>query len=106
MTLMLVVSLSAMANNGKVTINDDRDVTITKENRLVQVSILNIENATYNLDIYNPTGELVFEGTLGNEASIGKLFDFKSAIKGEYTFTFTNDAGERFSYMIKTGSVR
>ena len=98
---MLVVSLSAMANEEKVITSGD--VTITQEDRQVDVSILNTQENTYTLYIYNPNGELVFKEQLGSEISLGKRFDFKSALKGNYRFTFVTGNGERTSYTVKTG---
>jgi hypothetical protein len=100
---MLVMSLSVNANEGRVIAVNDGEVTITNEDRQVEVSILNTQKNTYTLYIYNPNGEQVFKGRLGNEASIGKRFDFESALKGKYTFTFVTDAGDKSSYTVKAG---
>ncbi|MCW5520473.1 hypothetical protein J1N09_11520 [Aureitalea sp. L0-47] len=98
---MLVVSLSAAANEEKVITSGD--VTITQDDRQVDVSILNTSENTYTLYIYNPNGELVFKERLGSETSLGKRFDFNSALKGNYKFTFVTNNGERTSYTVKTG---
>jgi hypothetical protein len=100
---MLVMSLSASANEERSIAFKSGDVTITKENRQVDVSILNTEKNTYTLYIYNPNGDRVFKERLGNDASLGKRFNFASALKGIYTFTFVTDAGEKSSYTVKAG---
>lgn len=66
--------------------------------------ILNTEAATYELTIYDSTGESVYEGELGNEISIGKIFDFNNVRKGTYTFNFTSSTGEKYSYKVNTGN--
>jgi flagellar hook assembly protein FlgD len=98
---MLVISLSALANEEKVITSGD--VTITQDETRVDVSILNTQENTYTLYIYNPNGELVFKERLGNETSLGKRFDFDSALKGNYKFTFVTGNGERTSYTVRTG---
>ncbi|MBT8263319.1 MAG: hypothetical protein KJO05_10880 [Bacteroidia bacterium] len=104
---LLVVSVSAYANNEKIIAVNNGDVTITKEeNRQVDVSILNTENYSYTLYIYNPNGELVFKEKLGNEASLGRRFDFNSALKGNYKFTFVTDSGNKTTHIVKAGIER
>jgi hypothetical protein len=100
---MLVLSFSANANEKRAIAVDNGDVTITKENQQVEVSILNTEKNTYTLYIYHPNGDLVFKERLGNDSSLGKRFDFEYAQKGNYTFTFKTNSGERSSYTVKTG---
>ncbi|KAA3622528.1 MAG: hypothetical protein DWP94_08055 [Flavobacterium sp.] len=99
----LVATLSATANNDKLIVGNNSDVTITNSNETVDISILNTQNNTYTLYIYNPNGELVFKQSLGNDASLGKRFNFEWAHKGDYTFTFVTNQGERSSYQVKTG---
>lgn len=103
---MFMLTLTAMASDGKVISEKGKEVTITEEKEMVDVSILNTANDNYTLYIINPNGEVVFNGTLGNDASLGKRFDFKGAIEGKYTFRFTTSAGERFTYSVRTGSIR
>lgn len=97
---LFVLSMSAFANNEKVTTKDG-NVTITQENETIAVSVLNTKNATYKLFIYSEDGTLVFKGKLGSSASIGKAFDFQTAQKGTYTFTLVNNTGETFVKDIK-----
>lgn len=97
---LFVLSMSAFANNEKVTTKDG-NVTITQENETIAVSVLNTENATYKLFIYSEDGTLVFKGKLGNNASIGKAFDFQTAQKGIYTFKLVTNVGETFVKDIK-----
>ncbi len=103
---ILMLGLTAMANSVKVITEKDDNVTITKVNQLVQVSVLNMEEETYNLAIYNNAGDMVFEDKLGSDLSLGKQFDFNKAPKGEYTFVFTTNNGEELSYSVKAGSRR
>jgi hypothetical protein len=101
---MLVVSLSVNANEVREITVKSSDVTIAKkENHQVEVSILNTEKIAYTLYIYNPNGELVFKEKLGNEASLGKRFDFESALRGNYKFTFVTNNGDKTSYTVKAG---
>ena len=97
---LFVLSVSAFANNEKVTTKDG-NVTITQENETIAVSVLNTENAAYKLFIYSEDGTLVFKGKLGSNASIGKAFDFQTAQKGIYTFKLVTNAGETFVKDIK-----
>ena len=73
------------------------------KNETVDISILNTQNNTYSLYIYNPNGELVFKQSLGSDTSLGKRFNFEWAHKGDYKFTFVTNQGERSSYLVKTG---
>lgn len=99
----LVATLTATANNEKLIAGNNSDVTITNSNETVDISILNTQNNTYTLYIYNPNGELVFKQSLGNDTSLGKRFNFEWAHKGDYKFTFVTNQGERSSYFVKTG---
>lgn len=103
---MLTLSLAAVANEDKLNTTAGSDVTITKNDGQVELSILNTTMTTFTLYIYNPNGELVFNGVLGNETSLGKTFDFSSAKKGKYVFTLENENGQRLNRTIKAGSVR
>lgn len=100
---MLAISMNMLANEDKMITVNSGEVTITQDDRQVDVSILNTRENNYTLYIYNPNGEVVFKEELGNNVSLGKRFDFNSALKGKYTFTFITDAGERNSYTVKTG---
>ena len=75
LTGLFMISMAAMANNEKVTTKEG-NVTITEENETVAVSVLNTNNASYQLFIYSNNGDLVFKGKLGDQASLGKAFDF------------------------------
>lgn len=57
----LIATLTATANNEKLIVGNNSDVTITNSNETVDISILNTQNNTYTLYIYNPNGELVFK---------------------------------------------
>lgn len=103
---LLMLTVSAMASDGKVISSEERDVTITENNEMVNISILNTENSDYSLYIINPNGEVVFKGKLGNDTSLVKRFDFKGAIKGNYTFKFKTSSGENFVYTLRTGALR
>ena len=103
---MFMLTLTAMANDGKVISEKERDVTITESKEMVDISILNVEKSDYTLYIFNPNGEVVYNGKLGNEASLVRRFDFKGAIEGKYTFKFMTTSGENFTYTLTTGSLR
>ncbi|NND62669.1 MAG: hypothetical protein HKN48_05700 [Flavobacteriaceae bacterium] len=103
---VLMVGLTTMANSSKVITTEDDNVTITKVNQLVQVSVLNIEEDMYKLTIYNASGDLVFERYLGDDRSLGKRFDFNKAPKGVYSFVFTTGKGKEVTYSIEAGSNR
>ena len=72
----LIATLTATANNEKLIVGNNSDVTITNSNETVDISILNTQNNTYTLYIYNPNGELVFKQSLGSDTSLGKRFNF------------------------------
>jgi hypothetical protein len=103
---MLTATLTAVANEDKIVTSNADNVTITKNDGQVQISILNRNRTTFTLYIYNPNGELVFKDVLGNDTSLGKEFDFSSAIKGKYVFTLVNADGEKTFHTVKAGSVR
>ena len=93
LTGLFMISMAAMANNEKVenvvleSKPQEGNVTITEENETVAVSVLNTNNASYQLFIYSNNGDLVFKGKLGDQASLGKAFDFKTA---EYMASIVN----------------
>lgn len=102
LTGLLMISMASLANNEKF-INKDGNVTITSENEVVQVSVLNTKNASYQIFIYSEDGTLVFKGRLGSEITLGKAFDFQTAQKGVYTFKLVTNAGASFEQDIKIG---
>ncbi len=103
--IALMISMAAMANDLEVISGMDGNVTITESSNTVSISILNSESVTYKLYIFHSTtGDLVYEGYLGNEKSIGKSFDFENSVKGNYTFKLVASNGEKANYKIKTGS--
>ena len=97
---LFVLTLSAFANNEKVTTKDG-NVTITQDNETIAVSVLNTQNAHYKLFIYSEEGTLVFKGILGSETSLGKAFDFQTAEQGTYTFKVVSNNGETFEQDIE-----
>ncbi|MBX2828262.1 MAG: hypothetical protein KTR22_08870 [Flavobacteriaceae bacterium] len=97
-------AMAGYANDTKVINGEDATISIVEENKTVQVSILNTQNTSYTLTIYSDTGDLVFEGTLGNDMSLGKVFDFANAEQGNYKFKFVSSNGETHLYTIETGS--
>lgn len=103
---VFMIALTAMANSGKVVTNDEGNVTITKVNHRIQVSVLNTNEKTYSLKIYNAGNELVYNEDLGNNNSLGKQFDFNNAPKGNYTFVLSTNGGEDFTQVVKAGSRR
>jgi len=101
---MLLTFMANYANDLKVIATNDGDITITEDNELVQVSILNTNNATYTLAVYSEGGELLYKESLGNATSLGKTFDFTSSVVGTYKFKLIDGAGKVSSYKVKTGS--
>ena len=104
---VVIAMMSTMvmnANNIKIISGEGANITIVEENKTVQVSILNTQSESYSLFIYSDTGDLVFEGTLGNGISLGKVFDFENAVHGNYKFKFVSSNGNSYSYNIRTGS--
>ncbi len=102
LTGLLMISMASFANNVKF-INKDGNVTITSQNEMVQVSVLNTKNASYQLLIFSEDGTLVYKGRLGSDLTIGKAFDFQTAQKGVYTFKLVTNAGATFEQDIKIG---
>lgn len=98
---LFIISMNTFANTDKVITVSSDDVTITKDGGSVDISILNTQENTYTLYIFNPNGELVFDEKLGNDTSLGKRFDFDWALEGNYIFTLTNDAGERSTHTVR-----
>lgn len=101
---MLLTFMVNYANDSKVISSTNEEVTITEENELVQVSILNINNTNYTLAVYSEDGELLYKEELGNASSLGKTFDFKSSVVGTYKFKLIDSEGKVSSYKVKTGS--
>lgn len=98
---LLMIGMAANANERFAT--KDGNVTITKENEVVNVSILNTQNATYQLIITSEDGAVVYKGWLGNNLSLGKAFDFQTAEEGTYTFKLVSKNGASFEQDIKIG---
>lgn len=100
----LTISMASMANDTKVISGNDGEITITENNELVKVSVLNTTASSYRLVIYSQDGEVMYRGTLGNDQSLGRWFDFKNAPEGTYKFKLVSKDGEIFSYKVKTGT--
>lgn len=101
---MLLTFMAHYANDGKVITSTTGEITITEENELVQVSILNTNNTNYTLAVYSEDGDLLYKEVLGNANSLGKTFDFKSSVIGTYKFKLIDGKGKVSSYKVKTGS--
>ena len=101
---MLLTFMANYANDGKVISSTRGEITITEENELVQVSILNTNNTNYTLAVYSEYGELLYKEALGNAKSLGKTFDFKNSTVGTYKFMLIDGEGKVSSYKVKTGS--
>ncbi len=99
---LVTLSMVSFANNERIT-NKEGNVTITQNSSQVEVSVLNTENAKYQLFIYSENGDLVFKGTLGKEVSLGKAFDFKTAENGVYTFKVVSNTGAKVEKEVKIG---
>ncbi|GAB5400001.1 MAG: hypothetical protein Aureis2KO_15860 [Aureisphaera sp.] len=97
-------TMATYANDTKVIYGEDATITIVEENKTVQISILNTQNTSFTLSIYSDTGDLVFEETLGNDISLGKVFDFEDAAQGNYKFKFVSSNGNTHLYNVRTGS--
>ena len=95
----LMVSIAAAANN-----NNPLPVSIQQDAEVVRVSVLNTENATYKVYVYNEQGEIINKSFLGNAVSLGQQFDFSDAPKGEYTFKLIAENGKTYSYSVNTGA--
>lgn len=101
LTGMLMISMASFANDNFY--NKDGNVTISQQDEIVQVSILNTMNASYQLYIYSEEGTLIYKGRLGSNISLGKAFDFQTAQKGTYTFKLVTNAGATFVQDVKIG---
>lgn len=101
LTGMLMISMASFAHDNFY--NKDGNVTISKQNEMVQVSILNTMNASYQLYIYSEEGTLIYKGRLGSNISLGKAFDFQTAQEGTYTFKLVTNAGATFVQDVKIG---
>ena len=98
---LLMIGMAANANERFAT--KDGYVTITTENEVVHVSVLNTMNASYKLIILNEWGTIVYKGWLGDDLSLGKAFDFQTARKGTYTFKVVSKNGASFEQEVKIG---
>ena len=99
-TVALLVSITATANSG----NEPKDnVTINQNNGIVNVSVLNKEQVTYKVYVYNQAGEIIHKSFLGSSQSLGQRFDFTDARKGDYEFKIVTTSGETLSYTVHTG---
>jgi len=96
-------TLSTLAND-KIVLAKQGDVTITAQDKMIQVSVLNTQEITYTVHILNGRGERIFTEFLGSEKSLGCQFDFSNADRGSYTFEFVGSDGERFQQEVRTGS--
>lgn len=104
MAFALVYSAGVFANDVKVVSGNSGDVTITEDNEMVQVSILNVEKLSYTLFIYSENGDLLYKGKLGNGQSLGRTFDFRDAQSGKYKFKMVSETGKTSIYRVQTGS--
>ncbi|MDC7993700.1 hypothetical protein [Altibacter sp. HG106] len=102
--VLIAASVAMHANENRIIVSEENNVTITEENNLVEVSVLNTNLETFQLLIISPEGSIVFDGILGNEASLGQQFDFHSAVAGTYTFKFVTNNGRAFSYDVTAGN--
>lgn len=100
-TAVLMVSLTATANANNQPTNN---VTVNNDNGVVRVSVLNNEQATYKVYVYNEQGEIIHKSFLGSTQSLGQQFDFSNVAKGIYTFKLVTNTGETQSYTVKTGA--
>lgn len=98
---LLMIGVAANAKERFAT--KDGIVTITKNNEVVNVSILNTKNASYKLVIYSEDGSVVYKGWLGDDLSLGKVFDFQTAEEGTYVFKFVSKSGAEFEQDVKIG---
>jgi len=104
LTGLLMITAVLSANDIKVVTNEGGNVTITQNQKMVSISVLNTVETAYQLFIYDTKGNLMYRGDLGAEASLGRIFDFEDAKHGNYTFTLVSENDERQSYSIKTGT--
>jgi hypothetical protein len=100
---LFFTTLSTVANDRIIKAKNE-GVTITAQDKLVQVSLLNTKEVRYTLNILNNKGQRVFTEVLGSEKSLGGTFDFSKAARGVYTFEFVGSNGKRFEEEIRTGS--
>ena len=101
---LLMITAAVAANDIKVVTTEGGNVTITENQKKVSISVLNTLQSEYQLFIYDTKGNLMYRGTLGADNSIGRVFDFEGAKRGNYTFTLVSEDNVRQSYRIKTGS--
>jgi len=101
--IAVMTGMAVQANDNKVISGNEEGVTITKENKQVQISVLNTEEATYNISVYSPVGDLLYEGVLGNDTSLGKVFNFSDAEYGTYRIELSNENGGVSTYNVKAG---
>lgn len=98
-TAALTISLVATANSA----NEPKDnVTINQKEGVVRISVLNNEQATYKVYVYNTQGEIIHKSFLGSNRSLGQQFDFSEAPEGTYEFKLVNNSGETASYTVNT----
>ncbi len=98
-TVALLVSFMATANN-----EPNNNVTINQNDGIVSMSVLNKEQATYKVYVYNRQGEIIHKSILGSNISLGQQFDFSNAPMGTYKFKLVSNTGETSSYTVRTGA--
>jgi len=98
---LLMISMASYANEKFA--SKDGNVTIIQDEETVNVSILNTKNASYQLFIYSEDGTLVYKGWLGSDVSLGKAFNFQTALEGTYTFKLVSKEGASFEQDVKIG---
>lgn len=102
--LALTISLGAQATEGNDKVLGNQNLTIVDNNNAVSVSILNNNSAVYTLIVTDSYGEIMYREQLGNALVIGKQFDFNTARKDRYNFTFVTQDGERETYKVFLGT--
>ena len=98
-TAALMVSLAATANNDAT-----NPISVQEDANMVRVSVLNTNQETFKVFVYNEQGEIIYKSFLGDAASLGQQFDFNNAPQGEYTFKLVTRSGKTFSYSVETGA--
>ena len=100
-TAALMVSLVATANSGT---EPGDNITFNTNKEVVSISVLNNDQATYKVYVYNTQGEMIYKSRLGSDRSLGQQFDFGWAPKGTYQVKVVSSNGKSSVYSVNTGA--
>jgi flagellar hook assembly protein FlgD len=97
-TAALIASMTANAND-----KDSKNIYVNNDNNVVLVSVLNNNEATYKVFIYNEQGRLIKKSILGSKVSLGRQFDFSNVTRENYLIKIVSNNGASNEYLVNAG---